>query len=127
MRLTRFAMNTLAALALTTASTGVVLTTVASPGQAAPAAAQACPDPNWENLENLVATDNFNDINIPILTGDNGSCTVLGQGQPTDDTLLHCATLNAQGVWFDHLVDERTALAGWVRESHLYIIAGPIC
>ncbi|MCX6397498.1 MAG: hypothetical protein NTV23_13515 [Propionibacteriales bacterium] len=92
--------------------------------QAADAA--SCPNNNWSNITQALVLNNFVNNGVNIRTGDSTSCTAVGQGQQTHDTVLHCRTWSGSSYW-THLWDRDTAKSGWVRNDQLWVTSGNPC
>ncbi|WP_377324310.1 hypothetical protein ACFJIY_05775 [Pimelobacter simplex] len=104
------------------ASVGFAASSLVAAGAALDAASAAgtCPNNNWYNAVNTRVNNNFAANGINIRTGDSVSCTSVGQGQTTHDTLLHCNNYNGSYNW-NHLRDITTGKVGWVRVDNLNV------
>ena len=90
------------------------------------ASAASCPDNGWRNITQARVNDNFKGTGVNIRTGPSTSCTSIGQGQPTHDTVLHCYKVSGGYLW-THLYNLNTAKNGWVRGDLLHINSGNLC
>lgn len=97
-------------------------------GFASPAQAATCPDNGWWNITQALVHDNFDGTGVNIRSGPSTSCTVLGQGNPAHNTVIHCYKTNpSSGHRWTHVYLPATGVTGWVRNDYLHIASPHHC
>ncbi|PRX96167.1 hypothetical protein [Allonocardiopsis opalescens] len=105
----------LAAVALTAASL-LTLGAVAAPAAAAAAPHAPCGSRPGDHDSD---TGNTNTNSVRMRTGSSTSCNILGQAQRADRLNYYCYTRGNDGATWSYARNERTGVAGWIRDDLL--------
>ena len=82
-------------------------------------AAGSCPNNHFSNKDGQIWHNGFASNHVAIRNGNGGGCAIVGYGDVTDTTQVHCFTPNGDWLWV-HLKDLTTGVSGWVRIDHLH-------
>lgn len=99
---------------VTTISLGHGKTVLLAGGSQTAAPQFAC---GWKPANNSAVAGSFNEPGVNIRTGQDTSCTILGEGYPGQSVTVHCAQFGGEGFIWDYLTDNTTGKTGWAADQ----------